>query len=145
MGTLTGAGATAVSHDALGAAVGCVLVRPSPVGTIGAPSGDLSGTATIINVANGLEFSTAATALAGLARSSYFRVASDPYPAFTAAEIDPVSLVATPTAIYRDTWASGLDAVSAVLMRLPITSTCWTLRFGRRPRSSSRCRRAMPM
>jgi len=109
-----------VSHAANGAPASCAVVRPSPpTSSLIAPSGGLYGTSTIINVANGVEFSTQATALADLARTHYFRPASDPYPAFTAAEIDPVSVVVTPDAVYRDTWTSGLDAVSAVLMREP--------------------------
>jgi hypothetical protein len=81
-----------------------------------APSGGLSGTITLINVANGTDFAVNATALAELASKPYFRVASDPYPDFNATEIDPWSVTVQGGFAYRAVWTRPVDAVSAALM-----------------------------
>lgn len=81
------------------------------------PTGGLSGTLTLINVSSGLDFTVAAEALDSLARQPYYRAVNDPYPAFTANEIDPVSIVHANGATYRSTWTRGLDAVHAALTR----------------------------
>jgi hypothetical protein len=83
---------------------------------VSAPTGGLSGTVTLINVANGTDFAVNATALAELAAKPYFRVASDPYPDFNAAEIDPWSVTVQGGFAYRGVWSRPVDAVSAVLM-----------------------------
>jgi hypothetical protein len=84
---------------------------------IAAPDGKLTGTLTLINVSNGLSFSTNAIALGGLASKPYFRFANDPYPDFDAAEIDPVSAIESNGKSYALTWTRGIDAVTSVLMR----------------------------
>lgn len=94
-------------------------VDAAPAGTFNAPSGGLSGTLTLINVANGQDFTVAAEALAGLSTRPYFRPVADSYPAFTANEIDPVSVVMSNGYLYRAKWPRGIDAVSAALARLP--------------------------
>ena len=116
MGTVTGAAATAITPIA-GTPPNCAAVRPLPPGPFGAPQGGLSGSLTLINVASGQDFSTAPEALEDLASAPYVRPASDPYPSFTATEIDPVSIVSAKGFLYRSNWARGVDAVSAVLMR----------------------------
>jgi hypothetical protein len=80
------------------------------------PAGGLSGTVTLINVANGTDFAVNATALAQLSSRPFFRVASDPYPDFNAAEIDPWSVVVAGDSIYRSAWTRPVDAVTASLM-----------------------------
>lgn len=83
------------------------------------PLGGLTGSLTLINVAGGQDFTVAAQALDNLARNPYYRPISDPYPGFTAAEIDPVSIVESNGVVYRSTWTRGLDAVNAALTRHP--------------------------
>jgi hypothetical protein len=117
MATLTGAGASAVAHDSFGIPANCAAVMGISGLAAAAPSGGLSGGLTLINVANGMDFTLDATALAELSRGAFFRVASDPYPDFAATEIDPVSSVVTGSILYRSVWARPIDAVSAVLMR----------------------------
>jgi hypothetical protein len=116
MAKLTGVSAAAVTHNAAGNPANCAAFS---VGTalVEAPTGGLSGTLTLINVATGLDFGVNAEALDGLASKPFLRGASDPYPNFNAAEIDPVSVVDANGATYRSTWAKPVDAVSAVLMR----------------------------
>lgn len=97
----------------------CAAVR-NQLAAYGPPTGGLSGAYTLINVANGQEFTGLAEALADVASRAYVRAAADPYPAFTSSEIDPVSIIHANGAIYRSTWATGLDAVNAVLMRSAI-------------------------
>jgi hypothetical protein len=116
MATLTGASATAVTHNSSGVPSNCGAVAGwSP--TVAAPSGGLSGTLTLINVANGTDFDVNAEALDALATRPFFRLPGDPYPDFNAAEIDAVSIVQGSAATYRSTWTRPVDAVSAVLMR----------------------------
>jgi hypothetical protein len=111
----------AVSHDANGVPNNCAAVEPALTTSVAspllAPSGRLSGTLTLINVANGINFAAPAEALAGLARHPFFRVAPETYVDFNAAEIDPVSVVVTDAATYRSTWSRPIDAVSAALDR----------------------------
>jgi hypothetical protein len=115
MATLTGASATAVTHDSAGLPANCNAIGSAP--QVEAPSGGLSGTLTLINVANGMDFTVNAEALDALASRPYYRAASDAYPDFNAAEIDAVSVVAANGAVYRSVWTRPVDAVSAVLMR----------------------------
>jgi hypothetical protein len=117
MGTLGAAAAQAVRHDATGTPANCAAVQG--VGNVapGAPTGGLSGTLTLINVASGEDFTVNADALADLATQSYFRLPADPYPAFDAAEVTPVSVVSADGQVYRSQWTRGVDAVSAVFMR----------------------------
>lgn len=118
MATLTGASASAVAHMANGDAANCPSVQgATPSLSIAPPSGDLSGTITLINVANGMDFSVNADALAGLSRQALYHPPDDPDPDFNAPEIDPISVVVANGFIYRSVWGRGADAVSAVLMR----------------------------
>jgi hypothetical protein len=116
MGTLTGASAQFATHNSAGVPANCDNLL-SDVPTVGAPAGGLSGTLTLINVANGLDFDANAEALDNLASRAYFRRANDPSADFNAAQVDPVSVVAANGLTYRSTWSRGVDAVSATLMR----------------------------
>lgn len=115
MGTFTGASAAAVTHNSAGVPANCAAIGDSP--QVAAPTGGLSGTLTLINVASGLDFTVNAEALDQLARRPFFRPVSDPYPDFNAAEIDPISVVSSKATTYRSVWNRPVDAVSAVLMR----------------------------
>jgi len=117
MATLTGAAALAVTQTAATQApANCAYVQGPGAVPVAAPSGDLSGSFTLINVANGMEFSTNAVALDKLTTRPFFRPSSDPYPDWNASEIDPVSVVVANGSVYRSVWARPVDAVSAVLM-----------------------------
>lgn len=117
MATLSGASAAAVAHDSSGRPVNCGGVRAPATVSVTTPTGNLSGTLTLINVASGEDFTLNAEALAGLSRIPFYRAAADPYPDFNVAEIDPVSLVMTPEYVFRSEWRRPVDAVSAALMR----------------------------
>lgn len=117
MGTLDATAAAAVTHTAGGVPPNCAYVQGSPAIAADVPTGGLSGTLTLINVANGMDFSVNAIALADLFTAPLFRPASDPYPTFKVAEIDPSSVVVDGGNIYRSNWSRGVDAVSAVFMR----------------------------
>jgi hypothetical protein len=117
MATLTGAMAAGVTHMSSGIPSNCNAADSPSASDIGPPTGGLSGTLTLINVASGEDFTVNAEALADLSTRSFFRPPSDPYPDLNALEIDPVSVVVANGAIYRSTWNRAADAVSAVLMR----------------------------
>jgi hypothetical protein len=117
MGTLNGDLAAAVTHDTSGTPSNCSAVQATASIVAGAPSGGISGTLTLISVANGLNFTVNAEALADLSSRSFYRPASDAYPDFNAAEIDPVSVVVANGSVYRSNWSRGADAVTAVVMR----------------------------
>ena len=123
MAMLVGGSATAVTHDngfqrsRLPFDCGAVQAPEGPTLAVGAPTGGISGTITLINVANGMDFSMNAEALAELSKRSFYRIASDAYPDFNSAEIDPISVVVANGFIYRSVWNRPVDAVSATLMR----------------------------
>lgn len=117
MAELTGASATAATHNATGLPANCALLRGNAAPSVQAPAGGLSGTLTLINVASGMDFTVNAEALAGLASRPYFRLPDDGYPDFNAAEIDAVSEVSADGQAWRSRWSRAADAVSAVLIR----------------------------
>ncbi|HYC34803.1 MAG TPA: hypothetical protein VEC19_00140 [Usitatibacter sp.] len=77
MGTLTGAWATAVTHNATGNPANCAVVQGSPLtpSSIEAPSGGLIGTGTLINVNNGQDAGYKADALEAFRSTALY---SDP-------------------------------------------------------------------
>lgn len=117
MATLTGASAANVTHTFQGVPANCAAVHGNAVVETASPSGGLSGTLTLINVASGMDFTLNAEALAELSSRPFYRPASDPYPDFAAAEIEPISVILDRGFVYRSVWSNGRDAVSAVLMR----------------------------
>jgi hypothetical protein len=118
MATLTGTLATAVTYNSsTGLPTNCAAMLSPSAAEIAAPTGGLSGTLTLINVASGRDFTVNAEALADLGTRSFYRPATDSYPDFNAAEIDAVSVVIANGSVYRSTWNRAVDAVSAVLMR----------------------------
>jgi hypothetical protein len=86
-------------------------------GILSRPRGELSGTLTLINVSNGMEFSVNAEALDDLASTPFHRPASDPYPDFNAAEIGTGAAFLFEGTVYRLTARTGLEAIEAVLTR----------------------------
>lgn len=117
MGKLTGTSANSASLSA-GTPINCpALQGPSvTLRTIEAPTGGLSGTATLINVGQGLDASYDATALDDLASGPLY---SDPGTGgtdFDHPAIVPVSTVAVGRYVYRSRWSNARDAVSAALM-----------------------------
>jgi hypothetical protein len=117
MATLVGTSAQAVAHNGAGIAANCATMQGSAAPALGVPTGGISGTFTLINVANGMDFSGNADALSDLGTRPYFRVAGDPYPDLNAVEIDTVSAVTLNGNMYRSTWTRPVDAVTAALMR----------------------------
>ncbi len=117
MATLAGASAQAVAHNAAGLTTNCRAMVGNAAPALAPPTGGISGTFTLINVANGMDFSGNADALADLGTRAYFRVAGDPYPDLNALEIDTVSALSVNGNMYRATWARSVDAITAVLMR----------------------------
>ena len=118
MATLTRLTSVRVTPASTGVPADCPHVNPVAAGDIGPPTGGISGTLTLINVADGSDYSVNAEALSELSTRPFFRQAAEPYPAFDAAEIDVVSVITTDDATYRSVWSRGLDAVSAALMRV---------------------------
>ena len=118
MATVSGVTATSIARDANGVPVNCSAVQNTPPTGIGPPSGGLSGTETIINVNNGMDFGLNAEALADLTKVQMYHARSDaPLLDFNSSEIDAVSHVAINGAYYKSLWTRPVDAVSAVLMR----------------------------
>ena len=117
MATLTGVSATNVAIGASGLPNNCAAMQENAPPLVGPPTGGLSGTLTLINVASGQDFTVNADALADVASVPYYRPPTDPYPDFNANEVIPVSVVKAEGTIYRSVWGRGADAVSAVLMR----------------------------
>ncbi|HLX22649.1 MAG TPA: hypothetical protein VKR38_04815 [Usitatibacter sp.] len=108
------------------------------------PTGNLSGTLTLINVATGMNFTSNAVALAELSTRAFYRNYNDPYPDFTAVEIDPVSIVPSASNTSRVTWTSNVDAVASALMAASLggetildaatnSGTDWIVTFPMRP------------
>jgi hypothetical protein len=117
MASLSGVASAAVTHNSAGIPANCAVVQTRDPTSVSAPTGQLSGTGTLINVASGLDFTYNAEALGGLTTRPFYRNYTDPYPDWNAAEITPVSSILANGKQYRLTWASGLEAVDAVLMR----------------------------
>ncbi|MBL8523996.1 MAG: hypothetical protein JNN20_09925 [Betaproteobacteria bacterium] len=89
---------------------------------LSAPSGGLNGRATIINSALGINFTYTATALDNWSDSVRYGAAGSGQPRLGAAS-PPVSTIVLPNGdTLRQTWASGRDAVSAVLMRSAVNN-----------------------
>lgn len=121
MGTLTGTAAAAVNPSTTVAnptgPSNCAAVQGTNVAfQVNSPSGNLSGTLTLINVATGMNFTVNAVALAQLSSGSFYRDYGDTYPDFTSVEVDPVSILVSATGTSRVTWSAGVDAVASVLM-----------------------------
>jgi hypothetical protein len=117
MATVTGSSQGPMTHTTAGVPSNCAAVRPLPGADAASPTGGLSGTLTLINVADGSDYSMNAEALAELGTRAFYRPPSDAYPAFDAAEIDPVSVVAANGFMYRSHWGRSIDAISGALMR----------------------------
>jgi hypothetical protein len=141
MATLTGDSAVAVTHASSGVPPGCFQAASTTFApSVGPPTGNLSGTATLINVASGMDFTFNAEALDALATAPYYRNIGDPYPDFDAAEVTPISDITWQGNQYRLVWSRGIDAVSSVLMRFQVfneivrdsatqSATDWVLTF----------------
>jgi hypothetical protein len=119
MGTVHGATLAAITQDGSGRPHDCgaVQLRTVEASDIGAPSGGLQGTLTLINVASGMDMTVDAYPLADLAHKAFYRPANNAYPDWDAAEIDPVSYIVTASHAYRLAWPNAVQAVESVLMR----------------------------
>jgi hypothetical protein len=115
MAVLTGASATATKWSGVTPPT-CAGLGAVPALDTGTPTGGLSGSLTLINVADGSDYSVNATALADVFTAALYRPVNDPYPDFRAAEVSTASAVTAKGGIYRSEWPTGLDAVNAALM-----------------------------
>src|SRR5205085_573835 len=107
MATLTNESRADVTHNSAGVPADCAAIRAANSPAVARPTGGLSGTLTLINVASGMDFTVNAEALADLGTRPFFRAAVDPYPDFAAVEIDAVSVVIANGKAYRSTWNRG--------------------------------------
>ena len=123
MATVNGAALTAITHIA-GTPANCSVVRvpnlatTAPAGTFTAPSGGLSGTYTLINVASGADAGGNAVAFSNFRSTpGYTDIGDETYNLQSG---DPVSVVVatqpTGTTAYLATWTNPVDAVSATMM-----------------------------
>lgn len=144
MGVLT---AAATSNAITRSCAALRAMTPDP-GLI-APSGGIAGSANLINVANGREFTYDALALDQLTSSAYFGLARSDAVSFDAVGIDPVSVITFGGITYRSRWSRRIDAVTAVLMTREIegeyaldaatrSKTDWILSFPTRRHYVSR-------
>ena len=141
MATLSGSGAAAVTHGSSGVPDNCAVVQSASfVPAVEPPTGGVSGSATLINVASGMDFTFNAEALVELTTQPFYRDYTDPYPDWNAAEVTPLSYFSSQGKLYRFVWARGVDAVSSVLMRSTLenefvldaatrSETAWILTF----------------
>ncbi len=141
MATLSGVGANAVTHGDSGIPQNCAVVQNvSFVPAVEPPTGGVSGSATLINVTNGMDFTYNAEALVELTTQPFYRNYTDPYPDWNAAEVTPLSYFSSEGKLYRFAWTRGVDAVSSVLMRSTVeneflldaatrSETAWILTF----------------
>ncbi len=137
MGTLTGAAAANVTHNAAGVPANCAAVQGQIVAllTVEAPTGGLSGTGTLINVNSGADGGYSPDALAEFRTAAFYTDIANDAPNLGSA--DPVSVVVntgtlnaagTPAGatVYRSDWAltsgvaAGARAVAAVYMHTAV-------------------------
>jgi hypothetical protein len=85
-------------------------------GPLNPPTGSLSGSATLINVASGLDVSYTAEALANLTAAPMYANPGQPGADFDAPEVVPVTSFVSDDIAYRLTWPRGADAVTAALI-----------------------------
>jgi len=118
MATLIGSDAVAVTHGSSGTPENCAAVQGASFAPAAQPpTGGLSGSSTLINVASGMDFTVNAEALTELSTQPFYRNYTDPYPDWNAAEVTPLSYFSSEGKLYRMSWSRGVDAVSSVFMR----------------------------
>jgi hypothetical protein len=118
MATLIGADAAPVTHTSSGTPENCAAAQSASFAPDPAPpQGSMSGSATLINVASGMDFTYNAEALTELSEAPFYRNYTDPYPDWNAAEITRVSYFSSEGKLYRMSWATGADTVSSVMLR----------------------------
>ncbi|MES2820456.1 MAG: hypothetical protein V4812_15900 [Pseudomonadota bacterium] len=95
----------------------CTWELSSAMAPLGAFTGSLSGTATLINVAGGTQYSYEPVALENFSNETFFTndvTLDDAQP--------PISQVLDKGRVITSTWTRGVDAVSAVLMHASINN-----------------------
>jgi hypothetical protein len=131
MANLVGTAAANVTHNASGTPANCAAVQPengftaaTNAASLAAPSGGLTGTYTLINVSNGLNFGGNATALAQFSSAPIFTDIGNEFTNLASAN-PPVAVTVSNnltgasgpgTTTYIATYANGRDAVSATMM-----------------------------
>ncbi|MGZ5102937.1 MAG: hypothetical protein ACXWHB_01465 [Usitatibacter sp.] len=118
LGTLRSGDTANLARNVSGIPANCPALQGQDLGLIlDTPTGGLSGSLTLINVASGMDFTVNADALAALSSRPMYHALSSGDVDFNASEIDPVSQVVANGFFYRSVWSRPVDAVSAVLMR----------------------------
>lgn len=128
MGVITGSFANAISHDS-GVPNNCLLLEdawlPSgiwdidPTFEVDQPSGGLAGSASLVNVSEGITFNYSAVALNNFWEEDGIHGSpGSREPKLDAAS--PVSSVLHDNQVYISEWNSGYEAVSAVLIKQDI-------------------------
>jgi hypothetical protein len=137
MGTLTGVAAANVTHNASGTPANCTAVQGQTVTllTVEAPQGGLSGTGTLINVANGSDAGYVPDALAEFRTAQFYTDITSDTPNLGSADavsvvVNTGTLTATGTpagaTLYRSDWVltsgvnAGARAVAAVYMHTAV-------------------------
>jgi len=108
----------AVSLNPANPQFNCATVQganPS-LGGLTPPMGVLTGTATLINVASGLDASYVPDVLAGLTSSVFYTPPGQPGADFDSPLVDAISHAVVDNVAYRLVWNRGIDAVNSVLM-----------------------------
>jgi hypothetical protein len=94
----------------------CSAVQGTPdLGSLGAPVGALAGSATLINVASGLDASYVPDVLSSLTSVPFFTLPGQPGSDFDSPQVNAVSHVTSRDFTYRLVWDRPVDAVSSVL------------------------------
>jgi len=141
MGTLSGTAAANATHGAVsGIPANCAALRGVTVnlGTIGAPTGGLMGTGTLINVTNGQDSGYSALALAAVYSASQYVDIGNDAPNLSGAEAQ--SLVVSGNRAHNAILNNGRDAVSSVITHSAVlneyvldtgtnSNTDWVLTF----------------
>lgn len=138
MGTLSGATATAVTHNSAGVPNNCGVVQAPgfttiPAGQLNAPTGGLMGTGTLINVNSGRDAGYKADALDGWRNASFYTDSGFTQPnlgdaipttslVIRSGDVDPITGASTLITAYRTDFATisgvlaGTRAVASVFM-----------------------------
>lgn len=86
------------------------------LGDLRPPSNGLTGTATLINVSNGLDAAYSAEALANLTSAAFYSHPGALGTDFDSPQVDPVSQATVGNVSYRMLWNRGIEAVNSVLI-----------------------------
>jgi hypothetical protein len=124
MGRLPDEIASHLQVDTLGRPANCPAVQgPAPnLGVLSVYEDTLAGTATLINVRSGRDFTYQADALARLASAPMYSHPGQPGTDFDSSQVDPVSYMTDDGVGYHLLWSRRIDAVSSVFLALNLAN-----------------------